>query len=155
MPPDAQLFTSFFHQIQYFKMDTTRLLIGTAVGVAANFLGGWLIYGFLLAAFMSTNYVAGVEKTDPDVLGIFGSTLVFAFFLTFVFERWAGIRTLQTGAIAGAIIGGLTTLSFDLSLFAMANHFASLTGVITDVLANTALSALTGAAIGWYLGYKR
>jgi hypothetical protein len=136
-------------------MDTTKVLIGTAVGAVANFMGGWLIYGMLMPSVAADSYVAGSQKTDPNMLGILASTITFSLLLAYIYERWAGIRTLKSGAIAGAIIGGLMTLSFDINLFSMANYFTSATGVILDVIANTALCTLTGAAIGWYLGYNR
>ncbi len=136
-------------------MNQTKLAVGTFVGSIANFLGGWIIYGMLLMKTMESNMVAGVSKTEPNLLGIFASGVVYSFLLSFIFERWASIRTLQTGAIAGAIITGLAALSFDIGLFSMANWFTSFTGVVIDVLANTVLGALTGAAIGWFLGYNR
>ena len=136
-------------------MNQTKLIVGTFVGSIANFLGGWVIFGMLLMKTMESNMVAGVSKTEPNLLGIFVSGLVYSFLLTFIFERWASIRTLQSGAVAGAIITGLAALSFDIGLFSMANWFTSFSGVVVDVIANTVLGAITGATIGWFLGYNR
>ena len=136
-------------------MNTTKLLVGTFVGSIANFLGGWVIFGMLLMKTMESSTVAGVSKAEPNILGIFASGLVYSFLLAYIFERWAGIRTLQTGAMAGAIITGLATLSFNIGLFSMANWFTSFSGVIVDVIANIALGAVTGAAIGWFSGFNR
>ena len=136
-------------------MNQTKLIVGTFVGSIANFLGGWVIFGMLLMKTMESNMVAGVSKTEPNLLGIFVSGLVYSFLLTFIFERWASIRTLQSGAVAGAIITGLAALSFDIGLFSMANWFTSFSGVVVDVIANTVLGAVTGATIGWFLGYNR
>ena len=136
-------------------MNQTKLIVGTFVGSIAHFLGGWVIFGMLLMKTMESNMVAGVSKTEPNLLGIFVSGLVYSFLLTFIFERWANIRTLQSGAVAGAIITGLAALSFDIGLFSMANWFTSFSGVVVDVIANTVLGAVTGATIGWFLGYNR
>ena len=136
-------------------MNQTKLIVGTFVGSIANFLGGWVIFGMLLMKTMESNMVAGVSKTEPNLLGIFVSGIVYSFLLTFIFERWASIRTLQSGAVAGAIITGLAALSFDIGLFSMANWFTSFSGVVVDVIANTVLGAITGATIGWFLGYNR
>ncbi len=136
-------------------MNQTKLIVGTFVGSIANFLGGWVIFGMLLMKTMESNMVSGVSKTEPNLLGIFASGLVYSFLMAYIFERWAGIRSLQSGAVAGAIITALAVLSFDLGLFSMANWFTSFTGVIVDVIANTVLGALTGAAIGWFSGYNR
>lgn len=136
-------------------MNQTKLIVGTFVGSIANFLGGWVIFGMLLMKTMESNMVAGVSKTEPNLLGIFVSGIVYSFLLTFIFERWASIRTLQSGAVAGAIITGLAALSFDIGLFSMANWFTSFSGVVVDVIANTVLGAVTGATIGWFLGYNR
>lgn len=136
-------------------MNQTKLLVGTLVGSIANFLGGWIIFGMLLMKTMESNMVSGVSKTEPNLLGIFASGLIYSFLMTYIFERWAGIRTLQAGAVAGAIISALASLSFDISLFSMANWFTSFSGVVVDVIANTANGALAGAAIGWFLGYNR
>jgi hypothetical protein len=139
-------------------MNTTKLLLGTLVGTVVYFFGGWLIWGIILKDMMGNMYTAAamaLNKPEPDLMMIALSCLVGAFLMTYIFERWAGIRTLATGAVAGAIISGLMALSYDLGFLAMTNMFNSPSSILVDVLANAVSGALGGAAIGWMLGYNR
>lgn len=138
-------------------MDTTKLLLGTVVGTIVFFLAGWLIYGMLLMDTMQSALTPeglAVQK-EPDLVLILASNAVLAFLYSYIFERWAGIRTWMTGATAGATIGFLMALSIDLNFMSMTKMYSGMNGLFMDILASTVLSALGGAAIGWVLGYNR
>lgn len=96
-----------------------------------------------------------LNKAEPDLILIALSCLVGAFLLAYIFEKWAGIRTLAAGAMAGAIISGLMTLSYDLGFLAMTNMFSSPSGIVTDVLVSAVSGAIGGGSIGWMLGFNR
>ncbi|MBK8503839.1 MAG: hypothetical protein IPL46_17470 [Saprospiraceae bacterium] len=54
---------------------------------------------------------------------------------------------------AGAIIGLLTVLGWDLAMYATTN-MGDITMAFTDVIVVGIMSAAVGGAIGWYLGRK-
>lgn len=138
-------------------MDTTKVILGTVVGTIVLFLAGWLVYGILLADMMKESLTPeglAVQK-EPDLVLILISNLVMALLYTYIFERWANIRTWQTGAVAAGTIGILIATSIDLSFMSMTKMYTGMNGMFVDILASTAMSALAGAAIGFTLGYNR
>lgn len=139
-------------------MNSNKFLIGALIGGIVNFFGGWLIYGMALhnamMGYMSEGAKA-MHRPDMNLFVTFISCLLVGVLLALIFERWAGIRTLQSGAMAGAIIMGLFWLSTDLNFTAMTTFYTSNMGIVLDVLAAAVLGGLTGGAIGWWLGYNR
>ena len=55
---------------------------------------------------------------------------------------------------AGAAVGFLVTLGFDLSMYSMAN-LANMTATLVDPLVALVHVAIGGAVIGWVLGRGR
>ncbi len=139
-------------------MNTSKLIMGTIVGTIVFFLAGWLIYGILMEKMMDSMLTAegkAIQKEMPNLVGIAVSNAFWALLYAYIYERWAGIRTWQTGAAAGAVLGFLTAASIDISFLSMTNMYSSISGIVVDILASTLLSAIGGAAIGWALGYNR
>ena len=92
---------------------------------------------------------------EMNLLLMFFSCLMMGILLAYIFEKWAGIRTAATGAIAGAIIVALITLNVDLGHLAMSRMFTQTAYIWVDLIAGAAVGAITGAAVGWWLGFKR
>jgi hypothetical protein len=136
-------------------MSTKAILAGIAGGIFAFFLG-WLIFGVLLMDYYTANttHYEGLMKEMPNIVLLLVSNLVWGFWLSFIFERWAKITTIGNGIVGGIIIGLPVALAFDLWALAGMNLFNG-TIVIVDVLANTLLFALMGGLIGFILGYKK
>ena len=134
-------------------MDIKKFSIGTVAGGVAYFLLGYLIYGVLLAKFFAGNMgsATGVEKLPIDFISLFIGNLAGAALLSYIFTRWAGIKTFMTGAKAGAVIGLLMTLTFDLIMLGTTN-IQNFNSVIVDVLASTLMTAIVGGVIGLVLG---
>ena len=133
----------------------TRILVATLVGGIVMFGLGFLIYGVLLDAFMKANMTAEAAKLmkdPPNFVLIIVSNLVFAWILAFIFERWAGIKTFATGLMAGAIIVFSMALAIDLQFAATMNLMNGFVPIVVDVLAATAMGAITGGVIGFVLG---
>ncbi len=134
-------------------MNTNKLLLSGVAGGVAFFLLGFLVYGVLLMRFFEANAgtATGVMKEPMDWWALILGNLAWGFLLAVIFVRWANISTFATGLRAGAIIGLLTGLSFDLMIYGTSN-LSSLTGTIVDILVFTALSAVAGGVVGLVLG---
>ena len=133
----------------------TRILVAALVGGIVMFGLGFLIYGMLLEPYMKANMTAEavkLMKNPPNFVLLVVSNLMLALVLAVIFERWASIKTFVSGAIAGAIIVFLMALGIDLQFAATMNLMNGFVPVIVDVLAATAMGAITGGVIGLVLG---
>ena len=134
-------------------MDTNKMLWGTLAGGVTNFLLGWAIWGIALDAFFTKNAgtAQGVSKEMPDMLWLIIGSMALGALYTYIFNRWAGIKTFKGGATAGAVIAGLSGLANDSIMYATTN-IMTLPGLGVDVLATIVSGALMGGVIGWVLG---
>ncbi len=130
-----------------------KMLLASLCGGILMFLLGWLFYGFLLMDFFTANTTQyeGLMNEMPNLVLIFISNLGLAFLLSFIFQQWAGIKTLTGGLTAGLIIGLVLGVIYDLYILASMNLY-SVTLVIVDILTNTVMTGILGAFIGWFLG---
>jgi len=139
----------------------SKTLVAAVLGGLASFFGGWLLYGILLQGTMDsmTGSATGVMKTDAEMMTagnmitMFLGSLVMAYLLAYIFEKWATISTAMGGAIAGATIMGLIGLGYDLQMYA-STHIMQLPMVFIDTVASAVIGALSGAVIAWWLGRK-
>ncbi len=135
-----------------------RVLIAAFAGAIVYFLLGWLVYGILTpdfyAAHSLTQYYIGLEKMPPNFLGIFVSGFAYTLLMAIIFGNWANINTIKNGAIAGATISLLFTLSVDLGMWATMNLYGRWI-VVVDVLLNAVMGVIIGAVVAAVLGYKR
>lgn len=138
-----------------------RVLLAALAGGVAAFLGGWVIYGMLLDPnyFQGQLTEAGAAVVRPPeemkLWAIAVSNLIYGLLLALIFDRWASISTLKTGAIAGAVICGLFALSQGFMWHAYANMMKDMSSILVDTIASVVLGALIGGVVGWVLGYKR
>jgi hypothetical protein len=65
--------------------------------------------------------------------------------------KWANITTFGSGINAGATIGFLISLGFDMITYDTTN-IMDLTGAIVDVFIYTVMCGIVGGIIGWILG---
>jgi hypothetical protein len=72
------------------------LLAGIAGGIT-DFLLGWVLYGMLFR-----DYFGGGE---PNLGLIFGGCLSFGLLMSYIYVRWANLRSFGGGLSAGAVIG--------------------------------------------------
>ena len=100
----------------------SKVIIAALIGGIVAFLLGWLLYGVLLMDFMASN--AGSATN---------------------------IKTLATGAKAGALIGLLIGISYDFLNYGMTN-LMNMTGAVADILMSAVMGAVTGAVVAWWLG---
>ena len=135
-----------------------RVLIAAFAGAIAYFLLGWLVYGILTPDFYATHsltqYYNGLEKTPPNFLGIFVSGFAYTLLMAIIFGNCANITTIRNGAIAGATLSLLFTLSVDLGMWSTMNLYGRWI-VVVDVLVNAVMGAIIGAVVAAVLGYKK
>lgn len=131
----------------------TKVLLATLAAAIAAFLFGWVVFGILLDDFYKSNtpVYEGLMKNPPDLLMIFLSNVFNAFLISYIFNRWAGIRTAGEGAQAGFIIVAITALAYDLMTYAMMNLLTPMVMVV-DVIGSGAFGAVIGAVAGLVLG---
>ena len=135
-----------------------KILIGGLIGGIAAFLLGWVIYGMALQGVMEANTTEAAKSTmraEEDMVwwAMILGNLALGFLFALIYGRWANISTFKTGAIAGAVIGLLWGLSFDLMMYSMSTLY-TLTGVAIDVIAFAVMCALVGGIVAWWLGRK-
>jgi hypothetical protein len=135
----------------------TKLILSTLAGTVVAYLLGWLIYGVLLASFMTNNtvhYDGLMKAMDGSFMFlILLSNLVMVFLVAFIFQRWAKFEKLLQGLTAGMLLGFLFALSYDLYFIASMN-LINVSSMIVDIIANTVVVGITGAVVAWVLGYK-
>ncbi|HMW38673.1 MAG: hypothetical protein K1X68_05110 [Saprospiraceae bacterium] len=139
-------------------MNLNRLFFATVIGAIVFFLSGALIYGMFLQSILNkllTAEATAALRAAPELSGIASSCVIFAFALAYIYERWTMIRNWKSGALAGSVIACAMAVSIDLGLSGIYNMFADMSYIMYDGIGNLLMGALTGAAIGWYLGYNR
>lgn len=120
-------------------MNTKKFIAGGFIGGLVDFMLGWLFYGILF----KNVYPAG---EDQNLTFIFLGCLVYAFFISYIFNKWASISTFNSGAIAGAIIGLFYSLSMNLYMFS--NQPFNLTNFLLDIGITIVMSSIVGGVIG-------
>ncbi len=132
-------------------MDLKKFLLATLAGGITFFVLGFLLYGMLLEDYFQGQTTSGVMREEPDMLFLALGNLFAAMLLVYIYMKWAAISTFRTGLEAGAIIGLLISLMWDLTMYAVSD-ISTLQGALVDALVYTVLFALTGGVIGWVLG---
>lgn len=141
-------------------MNLTKLLLATLVGAIANFLAGWGLYAVLLKNITASGITEAAKtlmlpEDQQKIYFYFISGLFFSLMLAYIYERWAGIRTFQTGAVAGAVISIMMSLSLDFGFLASTNWYNGMSMLAVNAGAYALMGAITGGVIGWALGYNR
>ena len=131
-------------------MDSTKLILGTVVGTITSFIVGFLIFGLALAGYMAENTAA---KEPMEFHWLVIGHVFLALLLTYIFMKWAGIKTVGSGATAGAIIGLLAALGFNFIWLGTTGLFTGgVVAAIVDGVGAAIVSAAGGAGVGWVLG---
>ena len=134
-------------------MDVKKVVLTTLAGTVIMFLAGWVIWGFALFSIHQnhTQQYEGLMPEMPNMWIMALSMVCAALLFTIIYDRWAGIKTFKTGAMAGAVIAVLMGLNHDLMWLASANLIDS-TVVLTNIVGNLVWGAISGGVIGWVLG---
>jgi hypothetical protein len=134
-------------------MDTAKLVVAGLLGGVINFFLGWLVWGILLMDYFTshtTNPQVARSSENMVFWALIVGNLVFGFLYAYILYK-ANVKTPGSGAILAGTIAALITLGYDLMIYAQFDLF-ELSIVLPDVLASIVVSAIVGAAIGWYYG---
>ena len=138
-------------------MTIKNRLLATLVGFVVLFLLGWLVYGMLLMDFYANNAgsATGVMRTEDEFIwwALILGNLFQAYLLVYIFGNWANITTFSDGLKAGAIIGLIMGLAFNLSMYGTSN-LMNMTSALVDPLVSAFNMAITGGVVGFMLGRK-
>ena len=130
----------------------TKFILAGLTGGVFNFFLGWLVYGIVMMSFFESNtlHYDGLMKEMPVMWLLILSCLSTAFFLAFIFDRWAHISTVKGGLVGGLIIGLFIGVMYDLSFMSMWNLY-NVKAVIADILLAGIVYSATGGVIGGVL----
>ena len=123
-------------------MKTKTFVLAGLIGGVVDWLLGWLFYGIIFADI----FPQPQEDTNAMLFITLGC-LVFGFFISYIFNKWAQITTLMTGAKAGAIIGlfmGLITVLFNMAKQTEIDY--QISGL--ELLISIIMAAAVGAVVG-------
>lgn len=125
-----------------------KIIRGTLFGGITYFLLGWLVWGILLMDFYTANYSQVMNRPETDMVwwAMIVSNLTTALLLTLIL-KWSGAKEIMDGLKIGAIIGFLFSLSIDLSFYSMTTMFNNLSGIVVDLVVNSAVMAVIGLVI--------
>jgi hypothetical protein len=146
--------TSF--QLNQKTMDVKKFLIGTITGGIVYFLLGFVVYALAFDQFFIAHAgsATGVTKTEamqywPLFLGNIGHAAL----LSYIFLKWANVKSFLAGLSAGAAIGFFMTLGHNLIQYDTTN-IMDITGALADVIVYTIITSITGGVVGAVLGMR-
>ena len=133
-------------------MNTQKFIISGIVGGIVSFIAGYLVYGMLLMNYMDAHPGLATNVNRPMggfiwwalVLGNIFSGLT----LSYIYNKWANISTVVAGALAGAVLGLLMSLSYDLTSYGV-TQLLSKYSFCADIVGSVVVTAIAGAAVGW------
>ena len=125
-----------------------KIIRGTLFGGIAYFLLGWLVWGILLMDFYTANYSQVMNRPETDMVwwAMIVSNLATALLLTLIL-KWSGAKGIMDGLKIGAIVGFLFSLSIDLSFYSMTTMFNGFSGIVVDLIVNSAVMAVIALVI--------
>lgn len=132
-----------------------RVLVAAIVGAIVMFFLGFLIFGLGLSGFFKAQLLPAaipIAREMPDMIPLFLSNLVFAWFYALVFDHWAGIKTFVGGVLGGMTIGIPIAIAIDLNFMSMFKIYGSYLVVLVDAIAIAIMSGISGGVIGLVLG---
>lgn len=130
-----------------------KSILAALAGAIVLFLLGWLFFGILLMDFYQENMTQyeGIMKEMPNLWLIFLANFLIALLVSFIFDRWANIRSFMRGLSGALIITLPIFLAFDLWIISGMNLFPPYV-LLVDVIVNTFMAMVMGGVIAWILG---
>lgn len=138
-------------------MDAKKRIMATLAGFVVFFFMGFLLYGMLLMDFFKANAgsATGVYREDAEMVwwALVLGNLLQSYLLVYIFSKWENITTFASGLQAGAMIGLILGLGYDLTMYGTSN-ISNLTATLVDPLVVAIMMGATGGVIGLVLGKK-
>jgi len=133
----------------------TKTILATAAGAVINFLGGWVVFGMVLAGFYMSNTKTyeGLSKGEmPDLTFIFISGIFSAYLVTYLLRR-AGSKefTFAAGFKHGLVVYFCMAAWVNLSIYSFYN-LMNLTLVFTDIFVQAIFGGVNGGIMALILG---
>jgi hypothetical protein len=119
-------------------MYAKKFLVSGIVGGIVNFLLGWVFYGILFKNVYP-------EGENMNFLFTFLGCLTYGFFMSYIFNKWAGITIPTSGLKAGALIGFFTSLSMNFYMYS--SREVNYGNIALDVAISIVMGAVMGAVI--------
>jgi hypothetical protein len=137
-------------------MNSSRFLLAGIVAGVVYFLLGWVVYGMLLTSYMTDNTLPGSMRAENEMIwwALILGNLASGFLLAYILGK-AGASTVASGAVIGLVVGLLMALAFDLTMYGTSKIIANAQFIGVDVIASAAMSAITGAVVGWVYGMRK
>jgi hypothetical protein len=136
-------------------MRRRKFFISGIVGGIAAFFGGFLIYVVALGSTLAANAgtATGVMRAEGEMVwwALIVGSLFMGLTKSYIFNKWANINKLFDGASTGAFISFLIACGYDFMMYGNSN-LLTFQGTCIDIVASTALGAITGAAVGFMNG---
>jgi len=132
----------------------TKTILATAVGAVFNFLGGWLVFGIVLANFYQSNTKTyeGLSKGEmPDLLFIFLSGIFTAYLVNYLLRKAGQGFSFATGFKHGFVVYFCTAAWVNLSLYAFYN-LQNLTLTFSDIFVQAIFGGVNGGIMALVLG---
>lgn len=136
-------------------MSAKSFLTGGLIAGVVYFLLGSLVFGLILADTMRGYMNESVIRKNEDIIlwSLMLGNLCYGFLLSYIFHQ-TGIHTARRGSAAGATIGLITSLTFDLNFFGTSTMYKDLVIVAFNASAFLVISAITGMALGYWMSKK-
>lgn len=135
-------------------MTTTKTVLATVAGAVFNFLGGWLVFGIVLANFYMSNTKTyeGLSKGDmPDLLFIFLSGIFSAYLVTYVLRKVGQGFSFATGFKHGFAVYFCMAAWANLAIYSFYN-LQNLTLCFSDIIVQAIFGGVNGGIIALVLG---
>jgi uncharacterized membrane protein len=126
---------------------TKRFMLAALAGMLTIAVMGGVLYGVVFASFFRANIInLRIMKTPPAFGWIALSHVPFGILLALV-VRWRGELSARGGAIAGAVLGFLMAMSYNLAQFGTIEHW-TLQLTLVEPFITTVMVASAGAVVG-------
>jgi uncharacterized membrane protein len=127
-----------------------RFMFAALAGMLTIAVMGGVLYGVVFASYFRANIISpGIMKAPPAFGWIALSHVPFGILLALV-VRWRGELSARGGAIAGAVLGFLMAMSYNLAQFGTIEHW-TLQLTLLEPLITTAMVGTAGAVVGTIL----
>lgn len=132
----------------------TKTILATVAGAVFNFLGGWALFGMLLANFYMSNTKTyeGLSKGEmPDLLFIFVAGIFNAYLVTYVLRKAGQGFSFATGFKHGLAVYFCIAAWANFSIYSFYN-LQNMTLVVTDIFVQAIFGGINGGIMALVLG---